>query len=73
NPPRPVPKPDTSLGPHLSYAFQWWIFALFFPGALIYAGRRNLQEQSAAPVAPRPKPRSQRRRDEDEEDAILDR
>ncbi|MGQ4509248.1 SURF1 family cytochrome oxidase biogenesis protein [Dermabacteraceae bacterium P13147] len=73
NPPRPVPKPDTSLGPHLSYAFQWWIFALFFPGALIYAGRHTLQEQSAAPVAPRPKPRSQRRRDEDEEDAILDR
>ncbi|MBV7412038.1 SURF1 family protein [Dermabacteraceae bacterium TAE3-ERU27] len=73
NPPRPVPKPDTSLGPHLSYAFQWWIFGLFFPGALIYAGRRTLQEQSAAPATPRPKPRSQRRRDEDEEDAILDR
>lgn len=44
--PRPaaLPSPDTSLGPHLSYAFQWWIFALFFPGALIYRTRRLFQD-----------------------------
>lgn len=27
-----IPAPDTSTGPHLSYAFQWWVFAT---GALI--------------------------------------
>ena len=31
----PIPAPDTSTGPHLSYAFQWWVFAT---GALIGAG-----------------------------------
>ncbi|WP_193104530.1 SURF1 family protein [Brachybacterium sp. FME24] len=44
--PRPaaLPEPDTSLGPHLSYAFQWWVFALFFPVAWIYRTRRTLQD-----------------------------
>jgi cytochrome oxidase assembly protein ShyY1 len=30
-----IPAPDTSTGPHLSYAFQWWVFAT---GALVGAG-----------------------------------
>lgn len=42
--PAPLPAPDTSLGPHLSYAFQWWIFALFFPAALIYRTRQLFRE-----------------------------
>lgn len=54
--PRPaaMPDPETGLGPHLSYAFQWWIFALFFPAALIYRTRRTIldleemNEESAA-------------------------
>lgn len=41
---RALPAPETSLGPHLSYAFQWWIFALFFPAALIYRTRKLIQE-----------------------------
>lgn len=47
--PRPaeLPDPDTSLGPHLSYSVQWWIFALFFPGALIYRTRRAIQDLDA--------------------------
>jgi cytochrome oxidase assembly protein ShyY1 len=47
--PRPaaLPAPDTSLGPHLSYAFQWWIFALFFPAALIYRTRRTILDHEA--------------------------
>lgn len=45
--PAALPSPDTSLGPHLSYAFQWWIFALFFPGALIYRTRRQFQDLAA--------------------------
>ncbi|ASK64572.1 hypothetical protein CFK39_00480 [Brachybacterium avium] len=46
---RPValPYPDTSLGPHLSYAFQWWLFALFFPAALVYTTRRKLRDAAA--------------------------
>src|SRR5699024_2953703 len=43
--PQALPEPDTSLGPHLSYAFQWWLFALFFPGALIYRTRKTMQEE----------------------------
>jgi hypothetical protein len=27
-----LPRPDTDLGTHLSYTFQWWVFAL---GALV--------------------------------------
>lgn len=42
--PAALPAPDTSLGPHLSYAFQWWIFALFFPAALVYRTRSRFQD-----------------------------
>src|SRR5690625_7461290 len=31
--PQALPEPDTSLGPHLSYAFRSRLFALFVPGA----------------------------------------
>src|SRR5699024_5780704 len=63
--PAALPSPDTSLGPHLSYAFQWWVFALFFPGALIYRTRRQFQdlaaeEHEAAAEAPSPPTRSPR-------------
>jgi cytochrome oxidase assembly protein ShyY1 len=49
NPPRPTPleKPDTGLGPHQAYAFQWWAgmvaaFALVFFGV-----RREYLDQAA--------------------------
>lgn len=42
--PRALPAPDTSVGMHVSYAFQWWIFAAFFPAALILRTRKLLQE-----------------------------
>ncbi|MDN5899794.1 MAG: SURF1 family protein [Brachybacterium sp.] len=45
--PAALASPDTSLGPHLSYAFQWWIFALFFPAALVYRTRRQFQDVTA--------------------------
>lgn len=41
-------RPDTSLGPHLSYAVQWWAFALFFPAAWVVRARRALSEQPDA-------------------------
>jgi len=52
NPPRPSPleKPDTGLGPHQAYAFQWWAgmvaaFALVFFGAR----REYLDEAAVGP------------------------
>ena len=84
--PRPqgLPAPDTSLGPHLSYAFQWWIFALFFPGALIFRTHKVMQEEiedqdedgTGPKGTPRPRPRARARRrsrDEEDEDALIDR
>lgn len=51
-----VPRPDADLGPHLSYAFQWWVFAL---GALVGAvvllrreARDDAAAQAAAPADP---------------------
>ncbi len=41
------PRPETSPGSHLSYAFQWWVFAL---GALV--GYVILARREAAEVAP---------------------
>lgn len=44
-------RPDTSLGPHLSYAVQWWAFALFFPVAWAVRARRALSDElDADPV-----------------------
>lgn len=75
-----LPAPSTDPGPHLSYAFQWWTFAL---GALIGFGRMALREaRGEGPVpgartapAPRRVPASVARRGpsaEDEEDALID-
>ena len=78
------PRPETSPGAHLSYAFQWWVFAL---GALIgyvILARREAAElalddpgRPPAPADPpskasRKTPRRQRRSDADEEDALID-
>lgn len=47
--PRPtaLEAPDTGLGPHLSYAFQWWVFAAFFPAALVFRVRKQFQDLDA--------------------------
>lgn len=79
--PEPFPYPDTDLGPHLSYAFQWWVFAL---GALVGIGvlaRREARENDElallaaagadADGAP-PARRRRRRTAEEEEDALVD-
>lgn len=37
-----LPAPSTELGPHLSYAFQWWVFALgAFGGAILLVVRER--------------------------------
>lgn len=80
----PLEQPSTALGPHLSYAFQWWVFAA---GALVgaaillrrdaRAARDHTPEDAATaagtrPMAADPAPRRRRRTAEDEEDALLD-
>lgn len=79
-----LPQPSTDPGSHLSYAFQWWVFAL---GALVgftWMARRELLEarQAAAGAAdgpdtaapPRPAAPVRRRRpsDEETEDSLID-
>lgn len=71
-------RPDTGLGSHLSYAFQWWVFAL---GALVGCGvliSRDVREDRAAAgdaTAAGHRSHGGRRRRvtaEEEEDALLD-
>lgn len=61
------PRPEEDLGPHLSYAFQWWVFSL---GALVGLGvlarRESVIDSGEAP------PPRRRARDADEEDALID-
>ena len=59
----PLARPSTDLGPHLSYAFQWWVFAI---GALVGAVILLRREENPHPV---PRRRSTA---EQEEDALLD-
>ncbi|OZB46834.1 MAG: hypothetical protein B7X40_10485, partial [Cellulomonas sp. 14-74-6] len=46
--------PNTDPGPHLSYAFQWWVFALGGFAASVWSARRELVEdrqvRGAAPA-----------------------
>lgn len=57
-------EPSSDLGPHLSYAFQWWVFAV---GALV--GGVLLVQRGDASTVP---PRRAVGRDEREEDALID-
>lgn len=79
-PPLAAPRPIRDEGPHLSYALQWFVFALMAFIGLGWAAnqeRRALAEASASPDAPKA-PRQTRkppreRRDADVEDEVLDR
>jgi len=48
DPPRLIPAPDLSEGPHLAYALQWFAFALMAVGAWVLLFRRELAEQRDA-------------------------
>ena len=79
----PLPVPSTHPGSHLSYAFQWWVFAV---GALVGCvvlimreSRREASEEAgrgpdgrAAPPSAAPARARRRPTAEEEEDAILD-
>ncbi|WP_448004697.1 SURF1 family cytochrome oxidase biogenesis protein [Agromyces bauzanensis] len=79
-PPLAAARPVRDEGPHLSYALQWFVFALMAFVGLGWAAnqeRRALAEASAssdAPKAPRqPRKPPRERRDADVEDEVLDR
>lgn len=60
-PAQPVPLPQLSLGPHLSYAYQWWLLALLAPVAAVFLLRRDARlEREARGEAPAPADRPRR-------------
>lgn len=48
---QPLPDPDKTLGNHLSYAFQWWFFALAIPVGLVILARREAMDDFAMAIA----------------------
>lgn len=42
--PVPLPDPDLSEGPHLSYMFQWWIFSVCAVVGWVLAVRRSVRQ-----------------------------
>lgn len=75
---QPVPLPQLSLGPHLSYAFQWWLLALLAPFAAVFLVRRDARlerearGEAAEAESPPPSRRTRPKRlsDEEIEDAL---
>ncbi|TNC17175.1 SURF1 family protein [Georgenia sp. 311] len=63
------PRPGTTPGSHLSYAFQWWVFAVGTLVGFVVLARREAAEGSAPAQPARP---SRRRTDADEEDALIE-
>lgn len=47
-----LPQPSTTLGSHLSYAFQWWVFAAgALGGCAVLIRRERREEEQAAELA----------------------
>ncbi|MCB7137283.1 SURF1 family cytochrome oxidase biogenesis protein [Cellulosimicrobium marinum] len=83
-----LPKPDTDPGSHLSYAFQWGVFALGAVAGFWLLVRRDRRDRRGEDVTltagdllaaedpgsarPRRDPRTRRPTAEDEEDALID-
>ncbi|HEX5332696.1 MAG TPA: SURF1 family protein [Cellulomonas sp.] len=67
-----LPSPSTDPGSHLSYAFQWWTFAVGSLVGFTAMARRELQDGSAAGPKVRPERRRRSPSAEDEEDALVD-
>nr|WP_221234135.1 SURF1 family protein [Terrimesophilobacter mesophilus] len=78
--PTPLPKPAIDEGPHLSYAFQWFVFGLLAFVALAWAIRQEYRAVNADDPVERERANERERRrkskapsDADIEDAMLDR
>lgn len=85
---QPLPKPDTDPGSHLSYAFQWGVFAIGAVAGfwlLVRRDRRDARGEATTLTAgdllaaqdpdsarARREPRTRRPSAEDEEDALID-
>lgn len=78
--PRLLPRPDTGLGPHLAYAWNWWGFAVAAYAVLLHYALREVRRRRLATrgitleevdAARRRRRRRRRDRDEDVEDAAL--
>ncbi|MEU0374469.1 SURF1 family protein [Streptomyces sp. NPDC006283] len=56
--PEPIPTPDhDSIGAHMAYAVQWWLFAAAVPVGWVILVRREKQDRAAAKEsAPEPEP-----------------
>lgn len=48
--PKPLSKPELSDGPHLSYAIQWFGFAVVFGVGWVLLVRRNVRKTAARPI-----------------------
>lgn len=54
--PTALPEPDPGLGPHLAYAFQWWVFAVIALGGVAVLARREAIESAPDPTVAVPAP-----------------
>lgn len=54
--PTQIPPPEPSEGPHLAYAFQWYLFAALGFGGLVVLARREAADRRAADDSPTPGP-----------------
>jgi cytochrome oxidase assembly protein ShyY1 len=52
--PQPLPPPEPAEGPHLAYAFQWFLFAALALGGYVLLARREAADQAAASAPPQP-------------------
>ena len=64
--PLPMVRPELDEGPHLSYTFQWYLFAVMAFGGLWYMLRQEVRVHRGEDVSRKSS------RDDDEEDALLD-
>lgn len=70
--PGTLPPPSTDPGSHLSYAFQWWAFALLILGGSVFVARREaalLTEATTGHEVPDEDPRRTSPDDADTDDA----
>lgn len=65
----PTPLPTLGLGPHLSYAWQWWLLAALAPTGAILLIRHDAKGKEAS-AEPARAPRRATRTDEEIEDAL---
>ncbi|MFI1967530.1 hypothetical protein BLA24_28695 [Streptomyces cinnamoneus] len=50
--PQPVPSPDhSSIGNHMAYAVQWWLFSAFVPVGWVILVRRERRDRAAEAAA----------------------